>query len=848
MNKNMIKYINFLMLFIVMSSIVNPTILNAKSVEKENIVQTESNNENSKQIFNKSNSGNQETTTEFAQVDSIGKVRSNTTCLKTELTVDKETTYSGSSVRFELKYYSVQPPCTAEELAGTRIEIDFSELIDKNLQDALQTKLEETDHYIPTIEGNTLVLTFKDLTSLLDPGQGLTNFWGKLGFVINVKNVDEVTDVNITDNITGSADVTITPPSTGGSGRNNTEKWAEKDYVDQDDYLMYTIRLNNDWNAHDVIEMQDDLPRGVSLVENDATHPIRINRQLAADNHWPDEAYGDISDQFEVSTAKDSLHLKSKNSIDYGVVVRYWVHIDSEVASGEYTNLVSVNYDDQTEYEDYTVALNGGGGTGETGAGSFLELNKVDQFGNPVSGAEFTINDGTKNVETIITDENGYAKSAKHPYGSYMVYESKAPTGYELNSDHFYVDFEINNEIVQVNSGNPIVDIKDSGFIELNKVDQNNNPLSGAEFTVYDKDGKVIEVLTTDSTGYVKSSELPLGTYKVVETKAPLGYELAKPAFEEVVELNTDDMVYQLNSGKGIVNEQQVGQIDVHKVDQNNEALAGAEFTIYDESGNEIEVLVTNKLGYAISNDLIYGNYTVVETKAPLGYENANYTEKININQAGQIVHLNAGNNIVNEQQVGQIDLHKVDQDSSALANAEFTIYDKDGKEVEILITDETGYAISNNLEYGTYTVVETKAPSGYENDNYTETITINKPGQIISLNEGKGIVNEKEVPWIPIEPSDPIIPWLPIEPSNPVTPWLPVEPSNPVTPWLPVEPSNPIENLNETNSSDENTLNDDSATEEKIINTGNNFKFLIIINLVLVLITLVIVRKQIKA
>ena len=49
--------------------------------------------------------------------------------------------------------------------------------------------------------------------------------------------------------------------------------------------------------------------------------------------------------------------------------------------------------------------------------------------------------------------------------------------------------------------------------------------------------------------------------------------------------------------------------------------ISGVEFTVINQETNEvIEVLTTDKDGYAISGKLDYGNYILRETKTPDGY------------------------------------------------------------------------------------------------------------------------------------------------------------------------------------------------------------------------------------
>ncbi|MGL4283351.1 prealbumin-like fold domain-containing protein [Eubacterium aggregans] len=56
---------------------------------------------------------------------------------------------------------------------------------------------------------------------------------------------------------------------------------------------------------------------------------------------------------------------------------------------------------------------------------------------------------------------------------------------------------------------------------------QADGTLAGAVFSIKDKDGNVVDTLTTDAKGKTQvAKELDVGDYSLVETKAPTGYTL----------------------------------------------------------------------------------------------------------------------------------------------------------------------------------------------------------------------------------------------------------------------------------------------------------------------------------
>ncbi|MEJ3403871.1 SpaA isopeptide-forming pilin-related protein [Rathayibacter sp. YIM 133350] len=71
------------------------------------------------------------------------------------------------------------------------------------------------------------------------------------------------------------------------------------------------------------------------------------------------------------------------------------------------------------------------------------------------------------------------------------------------------------------------------------------------------------------------------------------------------------------------ITEQQLGSISVHKVDAANASipLAGAQFTVFTGAGDTVGTMTTDSAGNASIDGLPVGDYSVVETVAPTGYQ-----------------------------------------------------------------------------------------------------------------------------------------------------------------------------------------------------------------------------------
>ncbi|WP_218730223.1 SpaA isopeptide-forming pilin-related protein, partial [Brochothrix thermosphacta] len=352
-------------------------------------------------------------------------------------------------------------------------------------------------------------------------------------------------------------------------------------------------------------------------------------------------------------------------------------------------------------------------------------LTKVDVDGNALENAEFKVvdADGKTVVDNLITNSNGKIAVADLAPGDYQFVETKAPTGYVLNTDPvaFTIVDSAAGEPAAVDS-NELTNYKGSAV--LTKVTADGKKLENAEFKVVDKDGKtVIGKLVSNEAGEVTATELAPGTYQFIETKAPTGYILNTDPVDFTIEAEQAAMPKVVNVGE-FVNYK--GSAVLTKVDVDGKVLGNAEFKVIDAEGKTvIEKLVSNEAGEVTATELVPGDYQFVETKAPTGYVlNTDPVEfTIEAEQAAMPKVVNAGE-LANYK--GSAVLTKVDVDGKVLENAEFKVIDAEGKTViEKLVSNETGEVIASELAPGTYQFVETKAPTGYVLNTDTVEFTI---------------------------------------------------------------------------------------------------------------------------
>lgn len=153
--------------------------------------------------------------------------------------------------------------------------------------------------------------------------------------------------------------------------------------------------------------------------------------------------------------------------------------------------------------------------------------------------------------------------------------------------------------------------------------------------------------------------------------------------------------------------------------------MTGIKFNIYDADTNEfIMEVITDDNGEIIIDKLLSkGNYKIKEVNNQTidGYEINDEEIYFEITGEEDLVTIEFPNNPV----LGAIKVLKTNEDGNALAGVTFGLYQSDGTLVDIVITDELGIALFENLQASTYQLKELATLDGYLLDETVHEIEL---------------------------------------------------------------------------------------------------------------------------
>ena len=405
-----------------------------------------------------------------------------------------------------------------------------------------------------------------------------------------------------------------------------------------------------------------------------------------------------------------------------------------------------------------------------------IKLGKIDrelkvhtpQGGATLEGAEFSVYNNSKAAvmvegkliqpgdlaTTVTTNKDGYASLSDHclPYGTYLVQETKAPRGYELNSTwDRTVKIRKDGTVYDLSSEKESVDDQvQRGSIRIEKMDkelmsnsaQGDATLEGITFAITNLNDKAVKtsmgmcepqhvcarITTTNKDGHfiaqTSDKDLPYGHYRIYEESSNDSY--VNDNFEATFNITKDKELVSLTDAKTCAKDSVVrGGIKLGKIDkelnkhtsQGAATLEGAEFSVYNNSTASVKIgdklIAPNELVTTLTTDetacvetdkrlLPYGTYLIKETKAPKGYElNTTWKRTVKIRKDATMYDLSSEKDSVDDQ-VNRGDIRLIKRDDltqKPMSGVIFKLTSKTTGETHLLITDENG-EINTSSEY----------------------------------------------------------------------------------------------------------------------------------------------------
>ena len=488
--------------------------------------------------------------------------------------------------------------------------------------------------------------------------------------------------------------------------------------------------------------------------------------------------YDQASIEVTVTVTKDEASNTIKATVAYGEKKSF---INTFVTSEIPPTPPTV---DKPEAKLYTIQLHKVNGEGRALAGAVFGLFEAD-------GVTAVANPYGEGQATATSDANGLVSFVGFAAKDYVVKELTAPEGYQLSTASITVSEAeltaatdlvvdkgnvVNKPFAEIPPTPPVVEKPEVTVysIQLHKVNNEGQVLAGAVFGLFEKDGTTPvanpygegqATATSDANGLVTFTGLVAKDYVVKEITAPEGYQLS----EEAITVSSSQLIASteqvLDQGK-VVNkpftaipptppvvekpEVKLYTIQLHKVNAENQALAGAVFGLFEKDGTtpvanpygEGQATATSDANGLVSFvGFAAKDYVVKELTAPEGYQLSTISITVSaseLNAAADLV-VDKGSvvnkpftaipptppvNDMPEAKLYTIQLHKVDGEGKALEGAVFGLFEKDGTtpvanpygEGQATATsDSNGLVSFVGFEAKDYVVKELTAPKGYQ-------------------------------------------------------------------------------------------------------------------------------------
>ena len=592
----------------------------------------------------------------------------------------------------ELKYKDDKTPIVIEKLdIGNRyLPVEIS---------AVKVKT----HIIPDEQANGMV----HQKEILLPGEG---------FIFGLKNKQKITALDGTELAANSVLAVLKADAEGNltvSGYMPHGEYYLQELKPVDGWYLLEDKFDISLTPENVADDAELIVQAVAedIVDEEITYPVTITKTT-------------ITGDETVPGALIELYDEAGNVIYREYTDENGEIPDIELVPGKYTFkeiLAPEGYELNVAIMDFEVTKEGEiiGHTTISDDYTRVKFRKVDALdGTPVEGAEFTLFDKEhKAVMTAVSDADGLVVFEKIPYGEFTIEETKPADGYDKREGSICKAFVVDGTFVNSKDEPPVVKNEPNTFFGL-KVDQDNKPLAGAKFGLYDAEGKLLKEATSDKDGRFEFRRLKAGKYTVKEISAPDDTYLMSRA---VVTLDLKEGTQSPKEAIGTwVNK--LKRVKYIKVETSGKYLEGVEFSLIDKAtGEVVEVVKSDANGVFVFTKFDYGTWIVRETKAPEGYnviEDMEFVVDDNWTEPEPVKCIDIPNHY---------EFVKTDTAGNPLAGVRFALEDKAGNKLGDYVSDENGIVKVTDLKPGTYIIREIETLEGFLRTDETIEVVIDE-------------------------------------------------------------------------------------------------------------------------
>ena len=347
-----------------------------------------------------------------------------------------------------------------------------------------------------------------------------------------------------------------------------------------------------------------------------------------------------------------------------------------------------------------------------------IHISATDSSTNRIlSGVTMVLKDSNGNTVESWTSTTS-ARTLNLAVGTYTLTQTSVPTGYVLNTNPMSIT-------VAANDSRPLyvtVAPTSKATIIISNIDMTSKKeISGTTLVLKDASGRTVETWISNGTPRTVTNLEP-GRYTITQTRVPVDYNLNTEVHSITVAAGETRTVTVQNALKT----HGIGILTLDNVTK--QPLRGVTVVLKDINGRTIETWVSTSEPHVIKG-LVPGAYSVTQTRVPAGYilnSQPVYFTITNDSDSNRIISVSSNPDT-------QVNVNKVEisvqnaANHQLLAGATLVLKNSRGEVVDTWVSTSAKHSLV--LTQGTYTLIQTKAPNGYELSDEIITFNVNANG-----------------------------------------------------------------------------------------------------------------------